>query len=156
MFLALGAISLVSGCLFTSKTSLNSAQAQSRILSEQNAAQLAEIENLKTHGNDLENKLILSEEQIALLKQQVDLDRRQMANYEREHTDLYEQFKALARDRAQDPPRQFPRSKRAIPTREPFVNTHLFLSTAYSRKARMVLADGRPQAVLDFQHGNPM
>jgi hypothetical protein len=101
VFLALGAISLVSGCLFTSKTSLNSAQAQSRILAEQNAAQLTEIQNLKTHDIDQENKLILSEEQIALLKQQVDLDRRQMANYEREHSALYEQFKALARERAQ-------------------------------------------------------
>ncbi|MGD0384110.1 MAG: hypothetical protein ABSA77_11350, partial [Thermoguttaceae bacterium] len=95
------AISLVSGCLFTSKTSLNDAQAQGRILSQQNSAQLAEIENLKTHGNDLENKLIRSEEQIALLKEQVDLDRRQMANYEREHNELYEQFKALARERTQ-------------------------------------------------------
>ncbi|MGA2061015.1 MAG: hypothetical protein ABSG67_11075 [Thermoguttaceae bacterium] len=111
VFLALGSICLISGCLFTSKTSLNSAQAQSRILSEQNAAQLAEIENLKSHGNDMENKLNLSEEQIALLKQQVDLDLRQMANYEREHSALYEQFKALARERAQSsaetiPPQQ--------------------------------------------------
>jgi chromosome segregation ATPase len=101
VFLALGAVGFVSGCLFTSKTSLNNAQAQGRILSQQNSAQLAEIENLKTHGNDLENKLIRSEEQIALLKEQVDLDRRQMANYEREHNELYEQFKALARERAQ-------------------------------------------------------
>jgi hypothetical protein len=110
-FLALSSICLISGCLFTSKTSLNSAQAQSRILSEQNAAQLAEIQNLKTHDIDQEHKLILSEEQIALLKQQVDLDRRQMANYEREHSLLYEQFKALARERAQSsaetiPPQQ--------------------------------------------------
>ena len=101
VFLALGLVGFVSGCLFTSKTSLNNAQAQSRILSQQNSAQLAEIENLKTHGNDLENKLIRSEEQIALFKEQVDLDRRQMANYEREHNELYEQFKALARERAQ-------------------------------------------------------
>jgi len=100
-FLALGAICFIPGCLFTSKTSLNSAQAQSRILAEQNSAQLAEIENLKTHGGNLENKLIRSEEEIALLKEQVDLDRRQMANYEREHSLLYEQFKALARERAQ-------------------------------------------------------
>ena len=101
VFLAIGAMVLLPGCLFTSKTKLNDAQAQGRILSQQNAAQLTEIENLKTHGKDLENKIIRSEEQIALLKEQVDLDRRQMANYEREHTELYEQFKALARDRAQ-------------------------------------------------------
>ncbi len=108
VFLALGSICLISGCLFTSKTSLNSAQAQSRILSEQNAAQLTEIQNLKTHDIDQENKLILSEEQIALLKQQVNLDRRQMANYEREHSLLYEQFKALARERAQESAQTIP------------------------------------------------
>ncbi len=99
-FLALGAISFASGCLFTSKASLNNAEAQSRILSQQNAAQLTEIENLRSHGNDLEGKLTRSEEQIALLKEQVDLDRRQMASYEREHSELYEQFKALARQSA--------------------------------------------------------
>ena len=100
-FLALGAICVASGCLFTSKTSLNSAEAQSRILAEQNAAQLTEIENLRAHGHDLEAKVTRSEEQMALLKEQVDLDRRQMANYEREHTDLYEQFKVLARQSTQ-------------------------------------------------------
>jgi chromosome segregation ATPase len=103
VFLALGAIGIASGCLFASKANLNTAEAQSRILAEQNAAQLTEIENLRTHGKDLETKLTRSEEQIALLKEQVDLDRRQMANYEREHTDLYEQFKVLARQSAQTP-----------------------------------------------------
>jgi hypothetical protein len=100
VFLALGAVPFVAGCLFTSKTSFNEAQAQSRILSQQNSAQLAEIENLKSHNNDLERKLILSEEQTALLKEQVDLDRRQMANYEREYNEFYEQFRALTRDQA--------------------------------------------------------
>jgi chromosome segregation ATPase len=101
LFLAIGAMGLFSGCLFASKTKLNDAQAQCRILSQQNSAQLTEIENLNSHGKVLENKLIRSDEEIALLKEQVDLDRRQMANYEREHNELYEQFKALARDRVQ-------------------------------------------------------
>jgi chromosome segregation ATPase len=101
VLLALAAMGLFSGCLFTSKTRLNDAQAQSRILSQQNSAQLAEIENLKTHNSDLENNLIRSDEEAALLKEQVDLDRRRLANYEREHSELYEQFKALTRDRAQ-------------------------------------------------------
>lgn len=101
IFLALAVIGLCTGCLFTSKARLNDAQAQSRILSQQNSAQLTEIENLKNHGGNLENKLIRSEEEMAMLKEQIDLDRRRMANYEREHVELYEQFKALARERAQ-------------------------------------------------------
>ena len=95
-FLALSLVALCSGCLFTSKTRLNESQAQNRILSQQNAAQLTEIENLKTHSHDMENKLIRSEESTALLKEQIDLDRRQLANYEHEHAQWYEQFKALA------------------------------------------------------------
>ena len=105
---ALSLIALCCGCL-TSKTRLNESQAQNRILSQQNAAQLTEIENLRTHNRDMEDKLIRSEESVALLKEQVDLDRRQLANYEREHAQWYEQFKALARDRGQSPADANPR-----------------------------------------------
>ncbi len=101
ILLALGVASLSSGCLFTSKTRLNDSQAQNRILSEQNRAQLTEINNLKTHNNDVENSLMHSEEEVALLKEQVELDRRRLANYDREQIELYEQFKALARKNAQ-------------------------------------------------------
>lgn len=93
-------IGLFSGCLFTSKTRLNETQTQNRVLSQQNRAQLTEIENLKTHSRGVENKLIQSEEELALLKNQADLDRRQLADYERENTKLFEQFKTLARSRA--------------------------------------------------------
>ncbi len=99
-----GQIALFSGCLFTSKTNLNEAQTQNRVLSQQNHAQLAEIENLKNHDRNLENNLIQAEEEVALLKKQADLDRRQLTNYEREHAELFKQFKTLARDRVQPPP----------------------------------------------------
>lgn len=95
------ALAASSGCMFASKTSLNDAQAQNRILSEQNRAQLTEIENLKSHGHDMENKVIRSEEEVAMLKEQIDLDRRRLANYEQEHKELYEQFKAMVKNSAQ-------------------------------------------------------
>ncbi|MGW8257223.1 MAG: hypothetical protein ACWGMZ_07050 [Thermoguttaceae bacterium] len=95
-------IALFSGCVFTSKTKLNKAQTENRILSQQNRAQLAEIENLKVHGRDLENKLISSDDEIAALKRKSDLDRRQLADYERENAKLFEQFKVLARNRADE------------------------------------------------------
>jgi cell division protein FtsB len=109
LFLALCFLAFSSGCLFTSKTRLNESQAQNRILSQQNAAQITEIENLKAHNRDMENKLIRAEESAALLKEQIDLDRRQLANYEREHAQWYEQFKALAREQAQAPDGTNPR-----------------------------------------------
>jgi hypothetical protein len=99
--MALGIICSFSGCLFTSKTRLNESETQNRILSQQNSAQLTEINNIKSHSLDLEKKLFRSEEQAALMKEQVDLDRRQLANYEREHAELYEQFKNLSRNCAQ-------------------------------------------------------
>ena len=122
VFLALCLICISSGCLFASKSRLNDSQTQNRILSEQNAAQLTEIENQKTHGRDLENKLIRSEEKVALLKEQVDLDRRRLANYEREHTELYEQFKALARERADKHRPMQAHRKQEAPTSAPYVN----------------------------------
>jgi uncharacterized protein YlxW (UPF0749 family) len=93
---------LLSGCLFSSKTQLNDSQAQNRILSEQNRAQLAEIGNLQLHNRQLESKVAQTEEEVAFLKKQADLQQQQLADYEREHNELYEQFKALARKEAQE------------------------------------------------------
>jgi hypothetical protein len=106
--LAICVMMLFSGCLFTSKSSFNEAQTQSRILSEQNLAQLAEIENLKVHGRDMENKVIESEKQIAALKEKDELDRRQLADSERENAELFEHFKALARSREEPSPQTEP------------------------------------------------
>jgi septal ring factor EnvC (AmiA/AmiB activator) len=100
LFLVCGAIGFSAGCLFTSRSNLNEAQTQNRVLSQQNRAQLTEIENLKTHSREVENKLIHSEEEIASLKNQADFNRRQLADYESENAKLFEQFKALARARA--------------------------------------------------------
>jgi len=92
-----------SGCLFTSKTNLYEAQTQNRILSQQNRAQLTEIENLKSHSRNLEDKLIRSEEELASLKDQATLNHRQLSGYEREQTQLLEQSKTLSHRRAQTP-----------------------------------------------------
>ena len=93
-------IGLSAGCALTSTSNLNEAETRNRILSQQNLAQQAEIENLKTHGRTLEDRLIKSEEEIATLKKQNDLNQRQLTNFEREHGEMFEQFKALARNRA--------------------------------------------------------
>lgn len=84
------------GCLFVPKTELNAALAQNRALSEQNRAQLAEIDNLKVHGRTLADRVIRSEEQVALLKERSGLDQRQLESFQRERDGLYAQFKGLA------------------------------------------------------------
>jgi hypothetical protein len=95
---ALAILVLFPGCLFTSKTRYNESQTQNRILSQQNSAQLAEIGILKSHQRDQQNRVERSEQEVAMLKEQLNLNRQQLANYEREHELLYEQFKQLTRN----------------------------------------------------------
>ncbi len=104
VFLCALAAAVLPGCLFVPKTQLNAASAQNRALSEQNRAQLAEIENLKVHGRALENRVIRSEEQLALLQERTGADQKQLEGYRREREGLYEQFKGLAFGRGRLPP----------------------------------------------------
>lgn len=85
---------LCSGCQWAPKGQLTVCETQSRSLAEQSKAQLAEIENLKQHGRELENRLIQSEEELALAEQRSGLDERRLANYEQERARLEKQFPA--------------------------------------------------------------
>jgi chemotaxis protein MotB len=92
------------GCMFVPKTELNAAQVQNRVLTEQSKAQLAELENLKTHSHELENRVIRSEKQMALLRERSNLDQRQLETYQQEREGLYDQFKSLAYGHGRLPP----------------------------------------------------
>jgi chemotaxis protein MotB len=87
---------LLSGCLVP-KTQLNEAQTESRVLTEQNRAQLTEIGNLREHARSLEDRLMQTEEELALYHEQNGRDRVQLAHYEEEHAALYRQYQALTR-----------------------------------------------------------
>jgi chemotaxis protein MotB len=104
LLLGVWAAVVLPGCLFAPRTQLNAAQAQSRALSEQNRAQLAEIENLKSHSRTLENRVIRSEEQLAVLQERAGLDQKQLDGYQHERDNLYQQFKGLAFGRGRLPP----------------------------------------------------
>jgi chemotaxis protein MotB len=77
-------VALLPGCQWGSSGRLSSADMQNRMLAEQNQAQLQEIENLKAHNRTVENQLIQAEEELAELDQRVGVDRKQIANYQRE------------------------------------------------------------------------
>ena len=89
-------VTALPGCLFAPKTQLSGCQARNRTLAEQNRAQLAEIENLKIHARGVENRLIHTEKELVLLEDEIGLDRRQLAGYQRERATLNEQFQRLA------------------------------------------------------------
>ena len=100
----LAALTVFSGCALVPATQLTASRLQNQALAEQCRAQLAEIENLKVHSRTSDDRLIRSEEELALLEEQVGLDRRQMVNYQRERAELHDQFKGLANGRGHVPP----------------------------------------------------
>ena len=59
--------------------SLGTLQTQNRSLLEQNRAQIAEIENLKSHSRRLEDKLIDAEQQLALLEERMRPEHKRLA-----------------------------------------------------------------------------
>jgi chemotaxis protein MotB len=61
---ALVGVPVCCGCL-ASQSQVNALQSQNRTLSEQTRAQLAEIENLKIHTRNVEDRLIRAEEDLA-------------------------------------------------------------------------------------------
>jgi chemotaxis protein MotB len=77
----------LSGCAFAPRSELTAAQTQNRLLAEQSQAQLSEMENLRTHNHKLEDKLIQSEEQLAVLDQQSQTDRKRLAALQTELSD---------------------------------------------------------------------
>jgi len=101
--LLLALLSAAPGCMFVPKAQLAGCQSQNRVLTEQNRAQLAEIENLKIHSRNIEDQLIRAEEELALLEEEVGLDRSQLVSYQQERTELHEQFKGLANGRSRVP-----------------------------------------------------
>ena len=104
------AVALLPGCTLVPTTEYNACQAENRNLADQNRAQLAEIENLKVHSRDLEDRVIRSERQVARVQEQDSLDQKQLEAYQCERDGLYEQFNGMAYGRGRMPPelgRQF-------------------------------------------------
>lgn len=94
-FLLFGTLGGFSGCMLVPGAQLTACQLQNQALAEQCRAQLAEIENLKAHSRQTEDQLIRAEEELARLEEHVGLDRRQLANYQRERAELHAELKGL-------------------------------------------------------------
>ena len=80
-FVALGLLVTLgtSGCM-VSKGQYNAILSKSRVLSEQNRAQLAEVENLKIHTRHTEDQLKRTEEELALLQDRFGHDPKKLAS----------------------------------------------------------------------------
>jgi chemotaxis protein MotB len=86
----------LSGCVLASRADLDTATSRNRALDEQNRAQLAEIENLKTHSHNTEDQLMLTEQKLANLEEQLGLDKQRLANYQTEREKLHAEVQGLA------------------------------------------------------------
>jgi chemotaxis protein MotB len=95
LWLAAALVSCLAGCVVP-KTAYDACQTQNHVLSEQNRAQLAEIENLKVHSRKTEDQLSATEQRLATLEEQLGIHRRQLVNYEREREQLHQQVRGLA------------------------------------------------------------
>jgi chemotaxis protein MotB len=93
----------LAGCQMVPASQLNTVQAQNRSLSEQNHAQLAELENLKAHNRQVEDKLIRAEEELALADQKRGSDNKKLANYQHERDQLRDQFTGYSHGTVQIP-----------------------------------------------------
>jgi chemotaxis protein MotB len=93
--MAASGLCLLGGCLVP-QSDFNACQSQNRMLSAQSRAQVAEIQNLRTHTRTTEDQLVRTEQELALLQEQVELDQKRLANYKAESGNLQEQFKGLS------------------------------------------------------------
>ncbi len=102
-FLGLASAALC-GCQLVPASQFNTVQAQNRSLTEQNHAQLAELDNLKAHNRQIEDKLIQAEEQLALADQKAGADNKRLASYRHEREQLRDQFNGFSRGGIRIPP----------------------------------------------------
>lgn len=85
------------GCGFVPKTQFNACETQSRILQEQNKAQLAEIANLKAHSRKLEDDLLAAEKELDDFERRADADQKRLANFQVEREKVQEELHGLLR-----------------------------------------------------------
>ena len=85
----------LSGC-FVPQSELAAAQSQNSVLAQQNRANWPKSTTSQAHNHDVENRLIRTEQELAALEEQVEVDRKRLANYKQETTELHDQFKTAA------------------------------------------------------------
>lgn len=95
MMLALACLLPSAGCQLVPRNRLTACETQSRALSEQNKAQLAEIANLKAHSRTVEDRLIKAEEELALVQERSGLDRQRLSNFQSERDQLGQKLDGL-------------------------------------------------------------
>jgi len=85
------------GCGLFPNRRVTAIKAQNRALTEQSKAQLAEIENLRTHTRSVQNQLELAETDLAKMEQAAGLDRRRLDNLDSERDQVQARLAGMVR-----------------------------------------------------------
>jgi len=93
---ALAVCAFSCGCTVIPTSEFHALRSQNAALVERNQDQAARIENLQIHARNIEDQLMRAEENLALLEEQQELQRTQLANYRQEREQLHAQFVGLA------------------------------------------------------------
>ena len=126
------------GCQVVPRNQLTGCETRCRVLAEQNRAQLAELENLKAHARDVEDRLMRTEKDLSLLEGEVGLDWQQLAEFRKQRAELYEQFKGLANGGARIPPDV---SRQLVALSQRYCNLHFDPATGISKLDTDILFD---------------
>ena len=78
----------LAGCGMVPYRDLARSRSQNRDLADKIEEQLAQLENLKTHNRSTSDRLADAEKQLAVYTEESGLDRRQLANYKKQHERL--------------------------------------------------------------------
>jgi len=89
----------VAGCSLLPSSEVAVLREQNRALAEKDRAWAAQIETLRLHSRTVEDQLKRTEEELALANQRAGLERRQLANYQRERQQIHEQFLGVVNSR---------------------------------------------------------
>jgi chemotaxis protein MotB len=89
---AAAATLLLAGCQIVPRSKLAAVESANRLLTEQNRALIAEVENNRAHSRDVEDQLLRLEDDFALLRKRAGLDEQRIVNYEQEREALQQQF----------------------------------------------------------------
>jgi len=94
-WILIGLLPLLPACMVPA-TQLNACRSQNTNLAERCRAQAVEIENLKTHARHKEDELLRAERQLTTLQERLGLDRRELADLNRQRDGLMTQYADLA------------------------------------------------------------
>jgi chemotaxis protein MotB len=89
---ALFAVALCAGCAIVPGADWQTLKSEHSMLLEENRAQAAQVQNLQSHCRSVEDQLMRTEEDLALLDQEHQISRRKLESYQFDRTQLSAQF----------------------------------------------------------------